>query len=288
MCRSAVLSSCLRLVLFLVCLFLSTLPAAAKTYRTSFLLTENPLSENGAWINGKVVGLDWADIQTKAGCAFGTQIGNEKRDNDSTALLAGIWGPDQTAQAVVHSFNQHSNVWEEVEIRLRSTLTSNSCKGYEINFRCAHDGSQYIEIVRWNGPVDDFTYLAKLMGGPGIHTGDVVAAKIVGTKISAFVNGICILSTTDARFSNGSPGIGFYLTLRGNSGSAGDYGFSFFTATDEPVELLLPHQVLKAVPVALKSRPASPWQSSRVIRQRIQIRTQTVGQDLGRQAGERT
>jgi len=41
------------LILFL----LSGVSLSARTYKTSFPLTENPISENGNWVNGQAQGL---------------------------------------------------------------------------------------------------------------------------------------------------------------------------------------------------------------------------------------
>ena len=71
--------------------------AIAGTYATNFPLTENPTSEGGYWING----IDWADVATTPGRAFGTQTVNSPNYSDSTALLIGSWGPNQTAQGTV-------------------------------------------------------------------------------------------------------------------------------------------------------------------------------------------
>src|SRR5664279_834065 len=75
--------------------------AQARTYSTNLPLAENPVSESGNWINGKANGLDWSDVKTAGGLAFGTESGSGGYD-DSTAILTGTWGPDQTAQATVH------------------------------------------------------------------------------------------------------------------------------------------------------------------------------------------
>ena len=79
------------------------------TYTTQFPLTENPIAEGGNWINGQTAGLDWANIRTTPGFAFGTESGAVKtvpeKYDDSAALLAGTWGPNQTAQATVHTVN---------------------------------------------------------------------------------------------------------------------------------------------------------------------------------------
>jgi hypothetical protein len=102
----------------------------STTYTTNFSLTENPISENGKWIDGKAVGLDWANVRTSPGLAYGTPTDTIQYD-DSTAVLTGTWGQDQSAWATVHTVNQTSALVEEVEIRLRTTAlsTCKSCAG---------------------------------------------------------------------------------------------------------------------------------------------------------------
>jgi hypothetical protein len=202
---------------------------ATTTYTTKFSLTENPISESGKWINGKTVGLDWANVRTTPGLAFGTETDTVKYD-DSTAVLMGTWGPDQSAWATVHSINQNSYMFEEVELRLRTTITAHSITGYEINFRCTADGTQYVQIVRWNGPLGSFSSVASATG-PGIRDGDVVKATIVGTTITAYINGIQIVQGDDSTFGSGSPGMGFYIE-GGSTAQESDYGFTSYTATD--------------------------------------------------------
>ncbi|PYX51407.1 MAG: ATP-dependent DNA ligase, partial [Acidobacteria bacterium] len=94
-----------------------------NSYTTNFSLTENPISEAGKWINGKATGLDWADVRTTPGLAFGAQTATAIND-DSTAVLTGTWGPDQTAQATVFTINQNSTIFEEVELRLRTSISA--------------------------------------------------------------------------------------------------------------------------------------------------------------------
>jgi len=204
---------------------------AAGTYSTNFPLTENPISEGSKWSTGKAVGLDWADVVTKPGLAYGTQTGSGGY-NDSLAILKGTWGADQSAWATVHSVNQvGGNVNEEVEILLRFAIGPHSARGYEINFRSLNSSESYTQIVRWNGPLGNFTLLDARGGSTyGIKEGDTVKATIVGNTITSYINGVAKLSVTDSTFSSGSPGMGFYL--RGPSGVNTDYGFTSYTATD--------------------------------------------------------
>ncbi len=161
-------------------------------------------------------------MRTTPGLAIGTQTDTVPYD-DSTAILSGTWGPDQTAQATVYTVNQDSNLFEEVELRLRTSISAHSITGYEFNFRCTPAGTQYVQIVRWNGPFDNFTLLDS-RGGPGLKTGDVVSATAVGSTLSAYINGTLIVQVTDTTFTSGSPGLGFYIQ-NGTAAQESDYGF---------------------------------------------------------------
>ena len=215
-------------------LIVSPTLALANTYTTSFPLLENPISENENWINGGVTGLDWTDVQTSTGLAFGTMsgiAGGNAQYADSTAVLAGTWGADQTAQATVSVNNASGSpsVFEEVELRLRTTITADSITGYEINCSVSTDPDYYyLQIVRWDGPLNSWT----LLDSRSAHAvnGDVLKATISGSTITAYLNGTQIVQVTDNAYTRGSPGIGFFL--QGASGLNANYGFSSFTATD--------------------------------------------------------
>src|SRR4030095_11258728 len=113
------------LVVAVACGTISVRGATGRTYTTNFPATENPISEGGNWLNGQRDGLDWKDMRTTPGFAFGTQDGSGGPPyNDSTAIVTGTWGPDQTVQATVRTVNQQSgNIYEEIEIRLRLSIT---------------------------------------------------------------------------------------------------------------------------------------------------------------------
>lgn len=205
--------------------------AEAKTYTTTFSLEENPISEGGNWINGKAVGLDWSDCATAPGLVTGRELGFDGYD-DATALLSCSWGPNQTVAATVHTTNQQSgNVFEEVELRLRSTLSAHWCTGYEVLFSLRNDGDPYCQIVRWNGAFGDFAYVATTSGVQCIlQDGDEVKATVTNQTITAYINGVQILQGTDTTYPSGSPGMGFYI--QGATGVNNDYGFTSFTASD--------------------------------------------------------
>jgi hypothetical protein len=221
----------LSVILVLILAFIPRVGTQGTTYTTTFPLTANPISESGRWINGQAVGLDWKDVRTTPGLASGLNSSTGVYD-DSTALLTGTWGPNQTVIAAVRSVNQKSgNVYEEVEIRLRSAITAHVNTGYEVLFRCNHDGTRYTDIVRWNGPLGNFTSLSHVTSFPGIFDGDVVKATIVGNVITAYVNGVQVNQTADSRYANGNPGMGFFVD-GGPVSLNSDFGFTSFTASD--------------------------------------------------------
>jgi hypothetical protein len=203
----------------------------AHRYTTSFPLTENPISENGVWINGGSMGSDWTNVRTTPGLAFGTQRGSGEF-NDSIAILSGAWGRNQSVTATVHTVNQQGGkVIEEVEILLRYAITPHSARGYEVNFRALNSNESYSEVVRWNGPLGDFTYLAKTHGEKfGISDGATVKASIIGNRITVYINDVQVTQVVDSTYRDGSPGMGFFVANR--TGANQDYGFTSYTAID--------------------------------------------------------
>jgi hypothetical protein len=203
-----------------------------RSYTTKFPLAESPISENATWINGQTTGLDWHDVSTTPGLAIGHQSGSSY--TDGTALLTGSWGPTQTVQAVVHTVKPMDPCYQEVELRLRSALKAHSCTGYEISFKATKTAGAYLIIVRWNGPLGDFTYLKRSDGAQyGVADGDTVKATIVGNVITAYLNGVPVGTATDSTYAMGNPGMGFNLETAAASclGTNGDYGFTSFSAT---------------------------------------------------------
>lgn len=213
-------------------------PAATHgPYSTNFPRTENPISEGGEWLNGQKDGLDWTNVRTTPGFAFGTEIGGHRpaphKYDDSTALLKGRWGPNQTVQATVRSVNPNRDgkVWEEVELRLRSSISPHHCTGYEVMFRCSKTPAAYCNIARWEGPLGKFTMLKETRGSKyGVKNGDVVKASMFGNVLTVDINGVRMVQITDDKYTSGNPGLGFYL--EGATGMMGDYGFSSFLASD--------------------------------------------------------
>jgi hypothetical protein len=190
-------------------------------YTTEFDLTESPLAEAGAW---RHAGLDWTDVVTSGGLAYGTQMGDRGFD-DSYAYLAGVFPPNQSASATIHLESGITAAYAEVEILLRWRDSAHDSTGYECNL--AFNG-QYAEIIKWPGPLgkqkSDFKFISSgnAVAG-GVHDGDVFQADVVGNVITSRLNGRVLATATDSSLpSGGAPGIGFY-----SEGAPASQKFSF-------------------------------------------------------------
>jgi hypothetical protein len=192
------------------------------SYSTKFPKTEDPISEDGRWIGGKTIALDWGNVSTKPGYATG--VAGPKRFADSVALLTGDWPANQSVELVVDK--RKVKLYPEVSMRLRSSLGKHNCDGYEISYSLRDDDTAYLIIVRWNGALADFTYLVNTQGKQyAVKTGDVVKTTIVGNEIKTYKNGVLMGSAKDNTYIHGSPGFGF------NERNNGDYGISSVSVT---------------------------------------------------------
>jgi hypothetical protein len=225
----------MKYILLILALLLLAIPAGAQ-YSTSFSATENPISQGGVWRNGAAQGTNWGNERTIPGQAFGTVLSPGCGDsdptacNDSTAVLTGTWIQNQTVTAVVHTVNQNPSLFEEAEIRLNTTITAGNITGYEFNFAMdPNTGSQYCQIVRWNGPLGSFNVLDSGTG-PGVNNGDTLSATNVNGVLKSFINGVLCATATDSTYTAGSPGMGFF-DAEGTTASLQDFGFTSFSAT---------------------------------------------------------
>jgi len=209
---------------------------STHTYSTNFPATENPISEGGLWVNGGTDALDWTDMRTTSGFAFGTQSGtNPAQFDDSIAVLTGAWDSDQTAQATIKigtPITAGAPCYQESEILLRANLSAHSAKLYEVNVGQRNDSRSYINIVRWNGPLGSYTTLLNVQGTAyGVNTGDVLKASIVGSTITAYINGVQKAQVVDTSYASGNPGMGMYLQDPSLCGSGiSNFGFSNYAA----------------------------------------------------------
>lgn len=184
--------------------------SSKRSYSTNFPLTENPISEGGNWINGDLVGLDWFDVRTTPGFAFGTAI--SAGYDDPTAVIVGPWASNHAVEVTVRNDLVSVADTAEMELRLRTTISAHDLTGYELLIAADPGFTPYVQIMRWNGPSGDFTEVtaSKPNVPTTLATGDVLTATAIGTTLRLYQNGLEIANADDATFMTGSPGMGFF------------------------------------------------------------------------------
>jgi hypothetical protein len=201
-----------------------------RSYTADLSRDETPISDGGQWLNGRTDGIDWCDVLVRDGACIGEvtrmAVAEQRAEqgnlapgadtapvgdyDDPTAVVGGDWGPDQFARGVVFSRNQTNQYFQEVELRLRTTITPHSITGYEVFFRALKTDEGYAEIVRWDGAIGRWKSLARKVGVEcGVADGDVVEACIVGDEIRGYINGVEITYARDDTYASGCPGVGF-------------------------------------------------------------------------------
>jgi hypothetical protein len=199
--------------------------ASGSTYSTNFAAAENPLSEGGKWINGQAVGLDWLNAQSSPGKAYGSAIATGY--NDDIGVLNTTFTANQFAQGTVYRAPGYSpGASHEIELLLHFQITAHSARGYEVLW--GHTGE--VNIVRWNGPLGNYTPLLSVTG-PNIGAavdGDVLRAEIIGTVIKVYKNGTLVLTgPSNTSWTDGQPGMGFWPTT---GATPANYGWKSYTA----------------------------------------------------------
>ncbi len=222
-----------------------------RSYTTSFTLTENPIAESGNWVSGASLGVDWLNMQTTPGLAFGGANFTSNTYNDATAVLTGTWRPNHAVQGTVKSLSQQNGTtnFQEVELRLRTSISPHRIAGYEVNWSCLHNGNQYHQVGYWYGPIGvnptctlgcafdavpnsinsagngmDSTHGNGIVGNlaqngfPGLYDGDTVGAQIVGNRITTWI-----------LYGPNSPNPGVYTQLQDFFDTGGTSGGAFFT-----------------------------------------------------------
>lgn len=216
-------------------------------------MKENPISEKGSWAGGSSAGdnlwikksfwegkMLWGNVQTDSGLAFG--VDEPTQFGDPTAILKGTWAPTQIVIAKVRVSKVPSGpCCHEVELRLRTTISTDSITGYEA-YCSVMPSARYCTIARWNGPNGSWWNIASNNQVYAMD-GDVMEARITGTNptvITLYKNGAQIVQAIDTGkagggfgafgpWTSGNPGIGFYDDPDSDWKA---FGFTSFSASD--------------------------------------------------------
>jgi len=241
-----------KLIIALMLLF-CVYQATAQSYSTNFTLTENPISEGGKWINGKLDGIAWNNVQTNGSGAFAAAAQSNGKYDDCIAHINPTFmafNANQYAQGTVYRAAGYMD-GHEIELHLRFSTTANNARGYEI-YWSTNTG---LYIVRWNGPRDSFEPLVTT--SVTAVDGDVLRAEIIGTRITVYRNGTQVLATNDATYSTGQPGIGF-CPYPGNTHLT-SYGWKNYQAGSLGTGVVLKPELSKGNALTVLPNPFSEW-----------------------------
>jgi hypothetical protein len=186
-------------------------------YSTTFALSENPLSEGGIWTHGGTIGLDWQNMRSSAGIAYGVGF-SDTSYNDNLAFLQGHFaGSRHFAEGTVHKLAYMPPSTHEILLHVGGTVGPHSIRSYEMLWN--YDGGT--QLVRYDGQIGqfNFTQFTTQVGGPfAVAHGDVVRAEFDSTSgnpiISLYRNNILmwrVVDTTVDKIMTGSPGIGAFF-----------------------------------------------------------------------------
>ena len=178
---------------------------SVTTYSTSFDVDENPISEGGVWVHN--ANNPWQKVRTSGGRALAAQY-TEVYD-DAYAYL-GNWAGGDDYEVIASVYFPSGNPGE-TEILLRVSDTDSQVRAYEFLY---NTGGSW-QLVRWNGPLGDFTYIH---GGGGTGgSGGQVRATVIGPQIKTYWRQRAtdpwnlLGEMTDATHATGKPGMSFYV-----------------------------------------------------------------------------
>jgi hypothetical protein len=187
-------------------------------FSTSFTTSENPISEGGAWAHNTAN--PWQKVQTTGANAIAAAY--TELFDDAYAFLANWSGDNYEVIATVYWPGGGAG---ELELLLRLSDSATQVKAYE----CLYNVGGSWQIVRWNGPLGDYTVIHQGGTVPGGGSdGNQIRATIVGSTITMYwraspTNSWTTLgSVIDSVLSSGKPGIAIYVhAADGNRQSVG-------------------------------------------------------------------
>lgn len=188
-------------------------PGGTPDYFTNFSTTENPVDEGGRWLNGLREGASWNDCQVSSGrlCATHTELSTPPFDDCNACINPAFrqYNPNQFARGTVFRTPGYT-AGHEILLFVRKKISSGSAPGYEVYWTT--NGGGVVNLVRWNGPLNNFTGPLAFAATSLPSSGDVLRVEIIGTVITVSVNGAAPIITYDdagaSQLNTGNPGIG--------------------------------------------------------------------------------
>jgi hypothetical protein len=225
-------------------------------YTKTFGTTENPVSENGVWLNaGGSVAQYWKPLRVSGGRLHATQFTTEYEDNVAI-INPGVIG-FQGAHVIrggIHITGGYSapDFTHEAQLLLRGGFGNNHIEGYEVLLQL---GASKPVILKWYGSGGGgfFAQLANTSESElGFQNGDIMIAQISGTSpalIEVFRDRGGSVQSWATASDNGSVLDGAPILTGGSPGAVcfcrdnaalqlDGFGWTSFEASDDPGDFI--------------------------------------------------
>lgn len=213
-----------------------TVGAPPSSYSTSFPLTENPLNEGGMWRVGSVTSF-YKNPRTTPGKCFAADFVGAGFDDCLAHLTNHSIPVDQRITATVFRATSYNpSETHEFGLYLHMVIGAEFVRGYEFLF---NTGGGF-QVVLWLGTAHDLSNFdtSITLDGPGPGTladGDQIAVQVHGTRFDVFKNGTPVGGFTDSTFTDGNPGLGFFV--RSGDTTLANFGISSWAA-ESSIEMI--------------------------------------------------
>jgi hypothetical protein len=173
-------------------------------FSDSFASTQNPYTGQGQGLGGASFFGDWGDMQTANGNCYGTTI--SVNDYDDSLVVWNTASADHYVEAVIHrsSAGYNAGNTHEVQLIVRANGSNGDLELWEI--LCEHQSTS-LQLVHWNGPLNDVTVDSFTTGGSIGATpqdGDVFRAEMSGNTLTVKWNGSTVATKSTSLYAGNS------------------------------------------------------------------------------------
>lgn len=189
------------------------------SYFTAFPLTENPINQSGMFRVGSVTGFYKNPRSTPGKCFAADFVGAGLDDCLAHLVNHAVPVDHRVTVTIFRAPSYTAGDTHEIGVYLRMVIGDEFVRGYEMLF----EASGSFQVVRWEGTSHDFpdnffTGISVSGAGPGqLADGDEIVAQVIGDDFEVFKNGISVATFTDSTFSDGNPGMGFFVREGGTT-----------------------------------------------------------------------
>ncbi len=193
-----------------------------ESYSTDFPDTENPISQGGMFRVGDVTGFYKNPRSTPGKCFAADFVGAGLDDCLAHLINHAVPVNHRVTASVFRASSYTAGETHEIGLYLRMEIGVGVGGEFVRGIECLFDAGGAFQVVKWLGTAHDLsnfdTGISVSGAGPGqLVDGDVIAVEVVGNDYEVFKNGVSVATFTDTEFSDGNPGMGFFVRSGGTT-----------------------------------------------------------------------